>query len=300
MTVEPAVATIAPSMRSARRFWTPLAGFGRKKPLGAFAGLVVVMLLVVALSAPLVAPYGYDDQDLSNRLQSPSASHFFGTDNLGRDLFSRIVYGSQVSVVVGFGAVALSTIISTVIGVVSGYYGKWFDTAMQRLVDIWISFPALVLLISLISIFKTTGRIQLIMALGIILAAGSSRVIRSAAISVKMNQYVEAARALGATNSRIIVSHVLPNIMPVVIVLATVQLGGAILAEATISFLGYGIPPPFPTWGQMLSPSELALMRQYPYLSLFPGLAIALVVYSFNILGDALRDVLDPRLRGTR
>ncbi|HWO94608.1 MAG TPA: ABC transporter permease, partial [Dehalococcoidia bacterium] len=189
--------------------------------------------------------------------------------------------------------------IATVIGVVSGFYGRWLDTLAQRVVDIWMAFPALVLLITIISIFSSTGRLQLVIALGIILAAGTSRIVRGATLALKANMYVEAARSIGASDLRVMVVHIIPNLVPIIIVLATVQIGAAILAEATISFLGYGIAPPFPTWGQMLSPSELALMRQHPHLSLFPGLTIAVTVYAFNVLGDALRDILDPRLRGT-
>jgi peptide/nickel transport system permease protein len=282
------------SVRSVRA----LSRFARRKPLGAFAGLIVLLLLFTAAFAPLIAPHGYDDQDLEAQLEAPSWSHPFGTDNLGRDMLSRIIYGCRVTVVVGFGAVALSMLIACVIGVVSGFYGGWVDILLQRLVDIWIAFPALVLLISIISLFKTTDRTHLIAAIGIILAAGSSRVIRSAALSVKAEPYVEAARALGCRDLRILLFYIVPNVVPVVIVLATVQLGAAILVEASISFLGYGIPPPYPTWGQMLGPAQLQLLRTDPYLSLFPGLAIAVAVYSFNILGDAARDVIDPRLRG--
>ena len=179
------------------------------------------------------------------------------------------------------------------------------DTLFQRLVDIWMSFPALVLLITIVSTFSRGGDfwnrvLAIIVVMGVIMAAGSSRVIRGAAISVKNNQYVEAARCIGASDARILAQHVLPNVFAVIIILATVQLGAAILAESSISFLGWGVPPPFPSWGQMLSYKGILFMRAHPWIALWPGLAIALAVYGFNMLGDALRDVLDPRLRGGR
>jgi len=277
--------------------------FARRKPLGAFGGIVVVVMIVVAVSAQWIAPYWYDDQSWGEAMQGPSLRHLFGTDDLGRDMLSRVIYGARVSVVIGFSAVAISVVLATFIGIISGYYGGWFDTLFQRLVDIWMSFPAIVLLLVIVSTFSRGGvfwhRVAaIIIVMGIIMAAGSSRVIRGAAIAIKHNQYVEAARCIGASDARILAQHVLPNVFAVVIILATVQLGAAILAESSISFLGYGIPPPFPSWGQMLSSKGILFMRSDPWLALWPGLAIALAVYGFNMLGDALRDVLDPRLRG--
>ncbi|HWO94430.1 MAG TPA: ABC transporter permease, partial [Dehalococcoidia bacterium] len=264
--------------------------FIRKKPLGAFGALLILILLATAAFAPLLAPQHYSDQVLSEALMGPSRDHLLGTDWVGRDLLSRIIYGARVSIVVGFGAVAISTVLSTVLGVVTGYYGGLVDTLIQRVVDMWIAFPAIVLLISIIAVFGT-GVSQVTIALGILLAAGSTRVVRSAVIAIKNNQYIESARALGAGDLRILTWYVVPNIMATIIVLATVQLGTAILAEATLSFLGYGVPPPQPSWGQMLSLSSLQFMRDVPGLAIFPGVAIALAVYGFNMLGDALRDV---------
>jgi peptide/nickel transport system permease protein len=290
-----------PWVRALRSLWW----FIRRKPLGALGGFFVLIMLLVAISAQWIAPYWYDDQTWGDAMMSPSLKHFFGTDDLGRDMFSRVVYGARVSVVVGFSAVTISAIIAAFIGIVSGYYGGWFDTLFQRLVDIWMSFPPLVLLITIISTFSRGGdpvhRISaIIVVLGVIMAAGSSRVIRGAAISIKNNQYVEAARCIGASDARILAQHVLPNVFAVIIILATVQLGAAILAESSISFLGWGVPPPFPSWGQMLSNKGILYMRAHPWIALWPGLAIAMAVYGFNMLGDALRDVLDPRLRGSR
>jgi peptide/nickel transport system permease protein len=293
--------TRKPFVRVLRALWW----FTRRKPLGAFGGFIVVVMLVVALTAQWIAPYWYDDQSWTETMQGPSLKHPFGTDDLGRDMLSRVIYGARVSVVVGFSAVAISGVVAAFIGVISGYYGGRFDTMFQRLVDIWMSFPALVLLITIVSTFSRSGVfwnrvVAIIVVLGIIMAAGSSRVIRGAAISVKNNQYVEAARCMGASDARILIQHILPNVFAVIIILATVQLGAAILAESSISFLGWGVPPPFPSWGQMLSYKGILFMRADPWIAIWPGLAIALSVYGFNMLGDALRDVLDPRLRGSR
>jgi peptide/nickel transport system permease protein len=202
-------------------------------------------------------------------------------------------------VTVGFGAVGISTLLAVTIGVLSAYFGGWFDLAVQRLVDIWIAFPALVLLVSLIAVIGP-GLWSVTFVLGVLLAPGTSRVVRGAVIGIRHLPYIEAARCVGAGDSRMILRHVLPNVYAPVIVLATVQLGAAILAESTLSFLGYGIPPPFPAWGAMLSGTGRAFMLQSPWLSIWPGLAISAAVFGFNMLGDALRDELDPRLRRGR
>jgi peptide/nickel transport system permease protein len=276
-----------------------LGRFLVRKPLGAVGGAIVLLLLVVAAAAPWIAPYAYDVGSASERLQGPSLSHPFGTDANGRDMLSRVIWGARISVTVGFGAVALSTFLAVSIGVISGYFGGWFDLLVQRLVDVWISFPALVLLVSLIAVvgpglWSVTG------TLGILLAPGTSRVVRSAVIGIRHLPYIESARCVGAGHVRVIWSYVLPNVFAAIIVLATVQLGTAILAESTLSFLGYGVPPPYPAWGAMLSGTGRAFMLQSPWLSIWPGLAISMVVFGFNMLGDALRDELDPRLRGSR
>jgi peptide/nickel transport system permease protein len=273
--------------------------FIRQKPLGALGGFLVLVTVVFAAFAPQIAPYDYNDQQLTRRFRDPSRAHLLGTDHLGRDIFSRIVYGARVSVTIGFGAVALSTLLATTVGLTTGYIGGKLDTIAQRFVDIWIAFPGLVLLLFLISIFGA-GRWQIVFAIGLLSAAGSSRVIRSAAIAVRHNQYVEGARCIGAGNLRILLTYILPNIAHVILIGATIGLGGAILAESSLSFLGFGVPPPFPTWGRMLSNEGREFMIRAPLLAVWPGLAITLTVFGFNVLGDALRDVLDPRLRGSR
>ena len=282
--------------RHHRSYFRHVTEFARRKPLGAAGGLIVLLLIFVALAAPWLAPYPYDEAVASIRMQGPSLAHPFGTDANGRDMLSRIIWGARISVTVGFGAVLISTVFATTIGVTSGYVGGLFDLFFQRLVDIWISFPALVLLVSLVSIFGP-GLWSVTIILGILVTPGSSRVIRSAVMAMRHLQYVETARCLGAGHGRIILWHVLPNVFVPILILATVRLGTAILAEATVSFLGYGVPPPYPAWGGMLSGTGRAYMLQSPWLSFWPGLAISLAVFGFNVLGDALRDVLDPRLR---
>jgi peptide/nickel transport system permease protein len=284
--------------RRHRSYARYLFEFVRRKPLGAAGGLIVAVLIFVALAAPLLAPYAYDAASASVRLQGPSLAHPLGTDANGRDMLSRIIWGARISVTVGFGAVLISTILATTIGVISGYFGGVFDLLFQRLIDIWISFPALVLLVSLVSILGP-GLWSVTIILGLLVTPGSSRVIRSAVIAMRHLPYVETASCLGAGHARIILWHVLPNVFVSILVLATVRLGTAILAEATVSFLGYGVPPPYPAWGAMLSGTGRAYMLQSPWLSIWPGLAISLAVFGFNVLGDALRDVLDPRMRGS-
>lgn len=271
----------------------------REKPLGAFGGLIVIGLMLCAALAPWLAPYGYDETNVRQRLKPPSAQFYFGTDNLGRDVFSRIVYGARISVTVGFGAVALGVLLATAVGVVSGYFGGIFDVVVQRLVDAWMAFPFLVILLSVMAVLGP-GLLNVILSLGILSAANSSRVIRSAVLAAKENQYVEAARAAGASHLRIILRYVIPNVMAPIIVIATIGLGFAILAESALSFLGLGVPPPYPSWGEMLSGSGRSYMHKAPWMAIWPGVAISLAVFGFNMLGDALRDLLDPRLRGSQ
>ena len=288
------------SRRSPRAGWAGwLRSFVARKPLGAIGGALVLLLLVVAAAAPVLAPYPYDVGNAAVRLQGPSLAHPFGTDANGRDMLSRIIWGAQISVTVGFGAVLISTVLAVTVGIISGYFGGWIDLTVQRLVDIWISFPALVLLISLVAV-AGPGLWSVTAILGILLAPGTSRVVRSAVIGIRHLPYIESASCIGAGHSRVLLKYILPNVLAPIIVLATVQLGTAILAESTLSFLGYGVPPPHPAWGGMLSGTGRAFMLQSPWLSIWPGLAISLAVFGFNMLGDALRDELDPRLRGSR
>src|SRR6059036_16784 len=271
--------------------------FARRKPLGAPGALIVVAMLVMAAFAERIAPYDYDETVRGARMKPPSAAHWLGTDNLSRDMWSRVVYGARVSITVGFATIALATFLATVIGVSSGYFGGAYDLVIQRLVDAWLSFPYLVIILSVMAVLGP-GLLNLVVALAILIAAINSRVIRGAAIAVAQSTYVEAARALGCGHARIIARHILPNVMATIIILATIGLGATILAESSLSFLGFGVPPPFPSWGAMLSGSGRTYMFRAPWMAVWPGVAISLAVFGFNMLGDALRDVLDPRLRG--
>jgi peptide/nickel transport system permease protein len=271
----------------------------REKPLG-FAGAVVFLLfLLCGIFAGWLAPYGYNEIMPINSMKAPSLAFPFGTDYLGRDQLSRILYGAQLSMIIGFCAAGLATVVSVLIGVVSGYAGARTDMVIQRFVDAWQSFPGLVILIVAVAVLGP-GMPQVIGVLALLYGIAGSRIIRSAVVSVRENMYVHAAQSIGARTQRILWRHILPNVMPVVIVLFTARVGATILAEAALSFLGLGVPPPAPTWGGMLSGSSRTYMYQGPWLALVPGLALTIVVYAINVFGDALRDLLDPRMRGSR
>jgi peptide/nickel transport system permease protein len=279
-----------------------LRNFIVRKPLGALGGFIILVMISCAvitfagLTDDLTG-YRYDDQVLADRFQGPSRDHLLGTDHVGRDTLSRIIYGSRVSITIGFLAVFISQGLAATIGIVSGYYGGKLDSFMQRLVDIGQAMPGLVAIIFVISVFGSSEAV-LIATIGVLGAWGSSRVIRGTVITVRQNQYVEAAVMLGASDRRILVRHILPNIVHIILITASVGIGAAILVESTLAFLGFGLPPPFPTWGRMLNNS-----REYvthPWLAIWPGLALTLTVFAFNIVGDALRDIWDPRLRGSR
>jgi len=276
-----------------------VALFVRRKPLGAIGAVIVVAMLVMALFAEQIAPYRYDETVRGARMKPPSAAHWLGTDNLSRDMWSRIVYGARVSITVGFGTIALAISVATAVGVLSAYFGGLWDLGVQRVVDAWLSFPYLVIILSVMAVLGP-GRLNLIVSVAIILAATNSRVIRGTTLTVMQSQFVEAARAMGCGHARIIVRHLLPNITATIIILATIGLGAVILAESALSFLGFGVPPPYPSWGAMLSGSGRTYMLRAPWMAVWPGVAISLAVFGFNMLGDALRDVLDPRLRGGR
>jgi len=271
--------------------------FCRLKPLGAVGGFIVLVLLIMALFAPWIAPYKYDETIPGARMKAPGAQFWMGTDNLGRDVYSRVVYGATVSISVGFGAVLLANVLAALIGITSGYFGGAYDICVQRVVDAWQSFPFLVVILSIMAVLGP-GLLNLILALGVLGAAAGSRVIRGSTISAMQNSYVEAARALGAGHLRIMIRYLLPNVAATIIILATIGLGAFILAESALSFLGFGVPPPYPSWGAMLSGSGRSFMYRAPWMAFWPGAAISLAVFGFNMLGDALRDVLDPRLRG--
>jgi peptide/nickel transport system permease protein len=268
----------------------------RHKPLGAFGGAVLVLLILTALFANVLAPYGINDVDPIEALKPPSLQHPLSTDQLGRDVLSRIIHGARLSVVIAVSAALLSIVISTLLGVLAGYFGGRIDAVTQRFVDAWMSFPDLIVLIVGVSVLGP-GMPQLILLLGLLYGIAGSRVIRGSVLSAREQLYVHAGHSIGGSDWHVIRTHILPAVAAPVIVLLTTRLGAVILAESGLSFLGLGLPPPAPTWGGMLSGSR-SYMFQNPWLVVVPGLAITVVVYSVNIFGDALRDLLDPRQRG--
>ena len=269
----------------------------KEKPLGTVGGIITLVFLVTALFSDFLAPYGMNETRVAPRLAAPSMEYLLGADQLGRDVLSRIIYGARISVIVGLTATTMATLISLIIGVFSGYFGGYFDLVVQRFVDGWISFPGLVLLIIAVTIVGP-GMWQVIIVLSLLFGIGGSRIVRSAVIGVKENLYVKAAGAIGCTTTRMLIFHILPNIMAPTIILYTTRVPAMILVEASLSFLGLGIPPPAPSWGGMLSMEGRRYMLQSPWLAVWPGLALAVVVYGVNMFGDAVRDLLDPRLRG--
>ncbi len=281
-----------------RRVVAAVGRFLRRKPLGALGGLIVVGMLVMAAFAERIAPYPYDEILRGARMKPPSAAYWLGTDNLSRDIWSRVVFGARVSVTVGFLTIGLATALATALGVSSGYFGGVYDLVVQRVVDAWLSFPYLIIVLSVMAVVGP-GLLNVVLSLSLVIAATTSRVIRASTIAVAQHPYVEAARAMGGSHPRILLRHILPNVAGTIIILATIGLGGVILAESALSFLGFGVPPPYPSWGAMLSGSGRTYMFRAPWMAIWPGLAISLAVFGFNKLGDALSDVLDPRLRGS-
>ena len=276
-----------------------LGRFARTKPLGAVTGALILVVVLIAVFAPLLAPQDPTQTSLIDALRGPSAAHPFGTDRNGRDMLSRIIYGARVSLGIGLGAVALGVTLGSTIGLVSGFLGGKVDMVLQRLVDMLQAFPTLVLAMAIVAAAGISFK-NVIIAIGITIAPGTSRVVRSAVLTVRENQYIDAARSLGAADLRIMLRHILPNVAAPIIVLTTVVVGQAIISEATLSFLGLGVQEPRPSWGGMLGGNAQRHIEDAPWLVIFPGLALALVVFAFNMFGDALRDVFDPRLRGSR
>ncbi len=262
----------------------------------AVVGAVVLAIIVLlAILAPVIAPYDPIAQDPSAIRAGPSREHLFGADNFGRDVFSRVLYGGRKSLPVGLVAVAIAAVLGVATGLVAGYYGRWIDTLTMRCVDLMLAFPGILLAMALVAILGTSLS-NLMLAVGIAAIPEYTRVVRGSVLSAREAEYVTAARVCGAQGRTIIVRHILPNILPPVIVLATLGIAGAIILGSTLSFLGLGIKPPTPEWGNMLSDGR-SMMRHYWWVSFFPGLAIMLTVLAINLLGDGLRDALDPRLR---
>ena len=275
----------------------------KEKPLATVGGIIVLVLFICAIFAEWIAPQGYNEVHPYETLQPPgtaiadgSGTFWLGSDNLGRDVLSRVIWGSRISVQVGLYATALSVLVSLLIGLPSGYIGGKFDMVVQRFVDGWMCFPGIVVLIVGVSIFSPSmWTIIFLLALG---GIGGSRAVRGPVIGIKENVYLQAAVSIGCPTWRMVWKHIMPNIMAPVIILFTTRMPGMILAEAGISFLGLGIPPPFPSWGAMLSGSGMTYMLQAPWMAIWPGVSLSVVVYGINVFGDGLRDLLDPRLRG--
>lgn len=292
-----AASLAAPSALPSRLpYLTLLWRVARRRPLGAIGGFIVITLVLAALFAPWLAPYDPYKIDSANLLVPPSWAHWMGTDQFGRDMLSRIIWGARTSLLVGLLAVGLGTTTGAVLGLICGYFGGKVDYVIQRFMDVLMAFPGLILALAMVAALGPSIT-NVILALSVTIIPGASRVIRSSALAVRESPFVDAAHNLGFSNMRIVFRHILPNCMAPYIIIATAGLGGAILSEAGLSFLGLGTPPPHPTWGGMLSSSGTQSMVKAPWVAIFPGLAITIVVFGFNFFGDALRDLLDPRLR---
>ena len=267
----------------------------KKNKLAVFGAFIIIFFVLVAIIAPFIAPYGYDQLHAGERLTGPSAQNWFGTDDLGRDIFTRIVYGARISLFVGFFSVTGALVMGTLLGVIAGFFGRWIDLLISRIFDVLLAFPSILLAIAIVAILGPSLQ-NALLAIAIINIPIFGRLVRSRVLSIREEEYILAAKALGMKNSRILFHHILPNSVAPIIVQATLSFGSAILEAAALGFLGLGAQPPTPEWGKMLSDA-----RQYiqtaPWTVLFPGLSIMLVVLGFNLLGDGLRDALDPKMK---
>ncbi|MSQ12742.1 MAG: ABC transporter permease [Dehalococcoidia bacterium] len=270
----------------------------KKKPVGAFALFLILALLFIAIFSPLISPFDPNELRPRERLHAPSTTYWLGTDQVGRDVLSRLMWGARISIYVGILAVGIGIGAGSVIGLVSGYFGGKVDLIIQRVVDTMMAFPLLIFALVLVTVLGP-GITNMMIAIGVAVAPGDSRVIRSAVLAIKENTYVEAGRAVGITNTRMILKYILPNVMAPIIVLASLLVAAAIITEASLSFLGLGVQPPTPSWGNMLSAEGRRYMELAPWLAIAPGFCIMITVLAYNLFGDTLRDILDPRLRGT-
>jgi len=301
MATTPVVATdvVAPAIRHRPGLVTTVVRFCRKKPLGAAGGALMIVMVLTAVFADQLSTHDPIATDAAATLDRPGERHWLGTDHLGRDIYSRIVHGTRVSLVVGLLSTLMGSVLGGLIGLVSAYFGGKTDLITQRVLDILQGLPLLVLALVMSAALGPSIE-NVVIAISIPIVPRAARVIRASVLSIREMQYIEAARALGLKHLRIAFRHVLPNTIGPFIVLTTAQLGSAILTEAALSFLGLGVPEPYPSWGRMLSVSAAEYAQKAPHLVLFPGIAISLAVFGSNLLGDALRDTLDPRLRGAQ
>ena len=285
----------AVTLNRARALWDTL----KRKPLGSVSAALIVLLVLTAIFADVLAPYDPLATAPEIRLQAPTRAHLFGTDDIGRDVLSRVIHGARISLWVGLLAVGIGTAVGMVIGLVCGYFEGRLDLVLQRVMDALQAIPGLVLALAIVSVLKPNTTNAMI-AIAMVIIPGNARIVRGAVLSAKQNRYVEAAQAIGCRHPRIIGSHILPNVTAPILIIASIWLGNAILIEASLSFLGVGTQPPDPSWGLMLSSTGRAFMEQAPWLAIFPGLAISLAVFGFNLFGDTLRDAWDPKLRNGR
>jgi peptide/nickel transport system permease protein len=277
---------------------TRLARLARRKPLGTLSVLILAVMWLTAIFAPWIAPYYWRDVLTGPRLSAPDAYYWFGTDDVGRDVFSRVVWAARLSLTVSLAATVIGTVLGAALGIVSGYFLGMFDLFWQRVMDAMQALPGLVLLMVLVQVLGTSLPVVAI-ALAVLTVPGTSRIIRSTVIAVRANPYIEAAKVVGAGNLRVMWHHVVPNSLPPILVLAALSLGGNLLLQSALSFLGL-VSSEYPDWGSMLNAGARRFMESAPWLAIFPGLAITITVFAYNMLGDTLRDVLDPRLRGSR
>ena len=282
---------------ASRDGWLSTVGeFIRRRPLGAVGAALILAMIVVAATAGFIAPYDPLETDYAAMLAAPNAAHWLGTDAFGRDVLSRMIYGSRTALMVGLGASLLGAVFGSLIGVGSAYFGGRVDLFVQRIMDVFFAFPVIILALAVVSILGT-GIGNVILAIATPMVPRCARVVRSSALSVREMPYVDAARASGFGHRRIILRHMLPNVMAPILIMATAFLGEAILLEASLSFLGLGVTEPTAAWGLMLRGAAVEFAETAPWMAIFPGLAISLAVFGFNLFGDSLRDALDPRLR---
>jgi len=284
----------AVKLKGWRRFFWGIWHFAQQKPLGAFCAFILFTMIIVGIFGPWLTPHDPLRQNLTERLQPPSLDHLAGTDQFGRDIFSRLIIGARTAMLIGFSATFLGKTLGTIIGIISGYAGRRADMIIQRVMDTWQAFPDLVLIIAFVAVLGASIP-NLIIAIAIPGLSSPNRIARSITLSVKEFQFTEAARAIGASPVRIIFYHIAPNCMAAYLIMLSSGLGGAIMAESSLGFLGLGVPPPHPAWGASLN--EAMRIHGAPWTAIFPGIAISAAIFAANLLGDALRDIWDPRLK---